>query len=172
MQKLTALLVLLSSTSVILPAGAGPANADTHRIYSEKYQSTSPSYTSLSSKPVWKSSNSTHQSFDLKPIMRGGHSKAALAQVTSKPTPEEAAVKSNPIPKGIPGCYSGTVPFTQYWISKENSWDESNNGERIWLGMEQEEILVTLKNETIATVSSNTFEKCTMEGTVCHLFVI
>ncbi|KAI9285849.1 hypothetical protein BC943DRAFT_263135, partial [Umbelopsis sp. AD052] len=65
----------------------------------------------------------------------------------------------------IPKCYSGTVPFTEYWISKENSWDETNNGERVWLGMEQEERMATLQNETIAIVSSNTYEKCTMEGT-------
>jgi len=174
MQKLLALLVLLSSTGVMLPAVAGPANADTHKSSAENHESnvsTTSSHTSSTSMPVRQSSSSAHKSFDIKSFTRGGHSKSTLAQVTTKPTPEEAAVKPNNIPTGIPGCYSGTVMFTQYWIPKENSWDETNDGRRVWLGMEQEERLVNLKNETIATVSSNTFEKCTMEGTVSHFYL-
>ncbi|KAG2187303.1 hypothetical protein INT44_004988 [Umbelopsis vinacea] len=164
MQKLIALLVFLSSTSVILPAFAVPANANTHRIHSENYQSRTSSYTSSNSILDWKSPSSAHRNFDENPFTRGDHSNSALAQA-GKPTLEEAAKKSNPLPAGIPKCYSGTVPFTEYWISKENSWDETNNGERVWLGMEQEERMATLQNETIAIVSSNTYEKCTMEGT-------
>jgi hypothetical protein len=174
MKNLFALLVLLSSTGVILPAAAGPANADTHRSSAENDKSSvsaTSSPISPTSKPVGQSSSSAHRIIDIKSFTRGGHSKSALAQVTTKPTPQEATVKPNNIPSGIPGCYSGTVMFTQYWISKENSWDETNDGRRVWLGMEQEERLVNLKDETIAIVSSNTFEKCTMEGTVSLFFI-
>lgn len=174
MQNLLAFLVLLSSTGVILSATAGPANADTHRSSAENHESsvsTTSNHTSSTSQRVRHSSNSDYRALNMKSFTRGGHSKSTLAQVITKPTPEEAAFKPNNLPAGIPGCYSGTVMFTQYWISKENSWDVTNDGKRVWLGMEPEERLVNLKNETIATVSSNTFEKCTMEGTVSHFYL-
>ncbi|KAH8555229.1 hypothetical protein BGW37DRAFT_553464 [Umbelopsis sp. PMI_123] len=97
--------------------------------------------------------------------MRGGHSKTKLLPAIAPSNPRQATVKPNPLPKGIPNCYAAGVRFTQYWISKENSWDETNTGEKVWLGMQKEKELLSIKNETIAYVSSNTFEKCTMEGT-------
>jgi hypothetical protein len=70
------------------------------------------------------------------------------------------------LPSGIAKCYGGIVTFTQYWVSKENSWDETNAGQTVWLGLDKSARLSTIRNETIAFVSQNTHKKCSMEGTV------
>ncbi|KAJ2964829.1 hypothetical protein NQZ79_g384 [Umbelopsis isabellina] len=69
------------------------------------------------------------------------------------------------LPQGVPPCYAGTVPFTQYWIPKENNWDENEEGERIWLEKGGKEPLLDENNATIAFVSKSMKDKCNLEGT-------
>jgi hypothetical protein len=70
------------------------------------------------------------------------------------------------LPLGVPACYAGNVPFTQYWIPKENNWDENKEGKRIWLEKGGNEQLLDTNNATIAFVSKHTKDKCYLEGTV------
>lgn len=76
------------------------------------------------------------------------------------------------LPQGVPPCYASFVPFTQYWIPKENNWDENEEGEKIWLEKDGNEPLLDENNATIALVSKSTKNKCNLEGTVSEYLVI
>ncbi|KAG2183265.1 hypothetical protein INT43_006269, partial [Umbelopsis isabellina] len=82
---------------------------------------------------------------------------------TTSLTPSIISVMN--LPQGVPQCYAGTVPFTQYWIPKENNWDENEEGEKIWLEKTGNEPLLDENNATIAFVSKSTKDKCNLEGT-------
>lgn len=80
--------------------------------------------------------------------------------VTVKELPNEEAL--------LRPCYRGDreVPFSQYWIPKENEWDETNNGKRVYLGGNQKTRLFDKNHVELGMVPIDMFEKCRMEGTV------
>ncbi|CEG70665.1 hypothetical protein RMATCC62417_06524 [Rhizopus microsporus] len=65
----------------------------------------------------------------------------------------------------VPSCYkNGKVTLSQYWIPKENEWDETPNGKRIFLGGNIKRPLLDKKNNTIALVPAAMYDKCNLEG--------
>ncbi|KAI9362330.1 hypothetical protein BD770DRAFT_470383 [Pilaira anomala] len=69
---------------------------------------------------------------------------------------------------GIPHCYrkGKKLPFSQYWIPKENEWDENNHGKRVYLaGDEKKKPLLDKDKNQIGMVSVDMYDKCEMEGT-------
>lgn len=67
----------------------------------------------------------------------------------------------------MPSCYkNGKVTLSQYWIPKENEWDETPNGKRIFLGGNIKRPLLDKKNNTIALVPAAMYDKCNLEGFV------
>lgn len=157
------------STGAILPSIAGPAHGYGYQLSSNPdiiASSSSSAVTSTSTEtPNWIAKTIVHQKGRVN--IRGSHSKNR--QVLTSTLQELSTIstyKSTILPPGIPKCYGGIVTFTQYWVSKENSWDETNAGQRVWLGLDKSARLLTIRNETIAFVSQNTHKKCSMEGTV------
>ncbi|KAI9020699.1 hypothetical protein CLU79DRAFT_703802 [Phycomyces nitens] len=67
----------------------------------------------------------------------------------------------------IPMCYRRRrkVAFTQFWIPKENEWDETNDGERVYLGGEPTTHIKDSRNNILGKVSKEMWDKCNMEGT-------
>ncbi|KAI8061525.1 uncharacterized protein B0P05DRAFT_557389 [Gilbertella persicaria] len=63
-------------------------------------------------------------------------------------------------------CYQQRVAFSQYWIPRENEWDESNDGDRMFLGATNKNTpLYDKEHKEITKVSAEMHEKCLMEGT-------
>lgn len=162
------LIVLVLYISATLPAAAVPANA--YRYQEQYTKSTDASQTSMHTatsvdEQGWTLGLFPHQK--AKANTRGGHSKIKqdidLTLHQSAPKPGN---KPTILPTGIPSCYGRVVKFTQYWISKEDTWDEYNNGVKVWLAIDKNDRLATTNNETIALVSKNTHNKCAMEGKV------
>lgn len=71
-------------------------------------------------------------------------------------------------------CYreNRKVPFSQYWIPKENEWDETNNGKRVYLGGNVKKRLMDNNNVELGLVPVDMYEKCHMEGTVRDCFFL
>lgn len=65
-------------------------------------------------------------------------------------------------------CYQKgkRVSFSQYWIPKENEWDEDNDGERVYLAGDIKKPLLDKNKKEIGTVPIEMYDKCEMEGTV------
>ncbi|KAG2232426.1 hypothetical protein INT48_005729 [Thamnidium elegans] len=64
-------------------------------------------------------------------------------------------------------CYrkGKRVPFSQYWIPKENEWDEDNDGERVYLAGDIKKPLLDKNKKEIGLVPIDMYDKCEMEGT-------
>lgn len=74
--------------------------------------------------------------------------------------------------RAVPKCYQQReVKFTQYWIPRENDWDESDDGRRVYLksatGRQKSKALKDASGAVLASVSQMMFDKCQTEGTVC-----
>jgi len=169
MLKSAFLITLGLSTGAILPSIAGPAHGYGYRLSSNPdiiaSSSTSAVISTSTETPNWTSKTIAHQKGRVN--IRGSHSKNR--QVLTTTLQELSTISTNKLtilPSGIAKCYGGIVTFTQYWVSKENSWDETNAGQTVWLGLDKSARLSTIRNETIAFVSQNTHKKCSMEGTV------
>ena len=169
MLKSAFLITLGLSTGAILPSIAGPAHGYGYRLSSNPdiiaSSSTSAVISTSTETPNWTSKTIAHQKGRVN--IRGSHSKNR--QVLTTTLQELSTISTNELtilPSGIAKCYGGIVTFTQYWVSKENSWDETNAGQTVWLGLDKSARLSTIRNETIAFVSQNTHKKCSMEGTV------
>ncbi|KAG1442765.1 hypothetical protein G6F56_010935 [Rhizopus delemar] len=69
-------------------------------------------------------------------------------------------------PKKLPSCYrSGKrVTLTQYWIPRENEWDETTKGKRIFLGGEIKRPLLDRHKNVLAMVPLVMYDRCNMEG--------
>ncbi|KAI7871404.1 uncharacterized protein EV154DRAFT_431555 [Mucor mucedo] len=80
--------------------------------------------------------------------------------VTVKEIPDEQEIH-------LRSCYRGNkkVPFSQYWIPKENEWDETNGGKRVFLGGDIKRRLMDKDNVEVGLVPVDMYEKCRMEGT-------
>jgi hypothetical protein len=67
-------------------------------------------------------------------------------------------------------CYrkGRKVPFSQYWIPRENEWDETNNGDRVFLGGDVKVKMYDRNNKEIGIVPEAMYQKCRMEGTVSN----
>lgn len=65
-------------------------------------------------------------------------------------------------------CYrrGRKVEFSQYWIPKENEWDETNRGKRVFLGGDAKMKLYDRNDQEIGVVPVDMYQKCRMEGTV------
>lgn len=70
--------------------------------------------------------------------------------------------------KRMKSCYrkNRKVSFSQYWIPKENEWDESNDGKRVFLGGTEKVKLNDTHNKPLGEVTVDMYHKCKMEGTV------
>lgn len=77
-------------------------------------------------------------------------------------------IKELPDEIHLPSCYKKNkkVSFSQYWIPKENEWDETNGGKRVYLGGSLKKRLMDKDNHEIGMVPVDMYEKCRMEGTV------
>ncbi|KAG1166119.1 hypothetical protein G6F36_013067 [Rhizopus arrhizus] len=66
----------------------------------------------------------------------------------------------------IPSCYRNRkkVTLTQYWIPKENEWDETTNGKRIFLGGSEKRALLDKTKNVLAMIPSVMYDRCNMEG--------
>ncbi|GAA5814632.1 hypothetical protein MFLAVUS_008131 [Mucor flavus] len=64
-------------------------------------------------------------------------------------------------------CYrkGKRVSFSQYWIPKENEWDEDNDGERVYLAGDVKKPLLDKNKKEIGSVPIEMYDKCEMEGT-------
>ncbi|KAI8640175.1 hypothetical protein BD408DRAFT_348535 [Parasitella parasitica] len=64
-------------------------------------------------------------------------------------------------------CYrkNKKVSFSQYWIPKENEWDETNSGKRVFLGGNEKVKLKDKNNKLLGMVPVDMYDKCQMEGT-------
>ncbi|ORY99327.1 hypothetical protein BCR43DRAFT_418488, partial [Syncephalastrum racemosum] len=72
--------------------------------------------------------------------------------------------------RALPRCYQQRdVRFTQYWIPRENDWDESDEGGRRYLravtGRQKAKALRDTSGSVIANVTQTMWDKCQMEGT-------
>ncbi|GAN03055.1 hypothetical protein MAM1_0033d02506 [Mucor ambiguus] len=69
--------------------------------------------------------------------------------------------------KRMKSCYrkNRKVPFSQYWIPKENEWDETNDGKRVFLGGNEKVKLNDAHNKPLGEVTALMYDKCKMEGT-------
>ncbi|KAL9541165.1 hypothetical protein MBANPS3_009276 [Mucor bainieri] len=69
--------------------------------------------------------------------------------------------------KRMKSCYrkNRKVPFSQYWIPKENEWDETNDGERVFLGGDEKVTLNDTHHKPLGQVTPQMYDKCKMEGT-------
>lgn len=77
--------------------------------------------------------------------------------------------KETPNPEAhISPCYrrGRKVEFSQYWIPKENEWDETNGGRRVFLGGDAKMKLYDRFDKEIGMVPVDMYQKCRMEGTV------
>ncbi|KAI8371300.1 hypothetical protein EDC96DRAFT_573373 [Choanephora cucurbitarum] len=73
-----------------------------------------------------------------------------------------------PIVPKIPSCYADNrqVTLTQYWVPRENEWDETNSGDRVFLGGKDKNMsLFDEQRQLLGTVTPEMFSKCLMEGT-------
>ncbi|KAI7866144.1 hypothetical protein BDF14DRAFT_1728949 [Spinellus fusiger] len=106
------------------------------------------------------------------------HSTALSISTTSLPThiPERLLISKtknssvhylNPLSKPkVPKCYRDKkVKLTEFWIPKENEWDQSNKGKRILLSENPTKPLKDVDKNTLAMVSPIMWNKCNMEGT-------
>lgn len=77
-------------------------------------------------------------------------------------TAEEAAEQR------MKSCYQKNkeVSFSQYWIPKENEWDETNDGKRVYLGGNEKMKLLDKNKKVIGMAPVDMYYKCKMEGTV------
>ncbi|KAG1180238.1 hypothetical protein G6F36_010437 [Rhizopus arrhizus] len=75
--------------------------------------------------------------------------------------------------KHLPSCYRNhkKVTLTQYWIPKENEWDETTDGKRIFLGGDEKRAILDKKKNVLAMVPSIMYDRCNMEGSVSSLEV-
>lgn len=91
-------------------------------------------------------------------------SASSSSQTTIKVIPKET---SDP-EAHISPCYrrGRKVEFSQYWIPKENEWDETNGGRRVFLGGDAKMKLFDRNNKEIGMVPVDMYQKCRMEGTV------
>ncbi|KAI9279979.1 hypothetical protein BY458DRAFT_584424 [Sporodiniella umbellata] len=68
--------------------------------------------------------------------------------------------------KKIPSCYRNgkKVSLTQYWIPRENEWDETAKGNRIFLGGDIKRPLMDKNKNVLAQVPLILYDRCHMEG--------
>ncbi|KAL9546232.1 hypothetical protein PS6_007769 [Mucor atramentarius] len=87
--------------------------------------------------------------------------KSVTATATVTLSYEDAAEKR------MKSCYrkNRKVPFSQYWIPKENEWDELNDGKRVFLGGTEKVKLNDTHNKPLGEVTVDMYHKCKMEGT-------
>jgi hypothetical protein len=70
-------------------------------------------------------------------------------------------------------CYQRNkrVTFSQYWIPKENEWDETNDGKRVYLGGGEKVKLFDENKKEVGMAPVNMYHKCKMEGTVSCIYL-
>lgn len=71
-------------------------------------------------------------------------------------------------------CYrrGKKVAFSQYWIPRENEWDENNKGDRVFLGGDVKMKMFDKFDKEIGIVPEAMYQKCRMEGTVSIIILI
>ncbi|KAF1798526.1 hypothetical protein FB192DRAFT_1391983 [Mucor lusitanicus] len=91
------------------------------------------------------------------------------ATVTKSVTTTETVTLSyeDAADKRMKSCYrkNRKVPFSQYWIPKENEWDETNDGKRVFLGGNERVTLNDTHHKPLGQVTPQMYDKCKMEGT-------
>lgn len=70
--------------------------------------------------------------------------------------------------KNIKPCYRSNkmVTFSQYWIPRQNDWDETNDGKRVFLGGKLLRRMNDANGKELGWVPVEMYDKCKMEGTV------
>lgn len=108
-------------------------------------------------------------------VSKNNQHQKAVSDVSAQPSnnvvvieKQIAVTATDPNEMRMPPCYRNgrKVSFTNYWIPKENEWDETNDGERVYLGGNAKMKLVDKNNQELGMVPVDMYPKCKMEGTV------
>jgi hypothetical protein len=107
----------------------------------------------------------------VKPVAPVIHSVPVPAPVPASPpsvTQTVHLIANAEAEKQVKSCYrtGKKITFSQYWIPRQNEWDETNDGERIFLGGDVLRRMDDRNGKELGWAPVEMYNKCQMEGTV------